>query len=175
VIHPYRLPGGTWAFDDPARGLFAEPFVGETNLVIDDLARGLPGAFEHGIQFTFSGLGPFPGCRHALEFVSTGSPDDADGRWSGCWYRIGARCFWLCPALFRYFNEAPDRIWLRVAPLEGAGADAAGHDSRGAARGRAAAAWRGDSTAPPGRTARDPGVEHLYLIAPRPRGEGALS
>lgn len=166
LIHPYRLPGGTWAFDDPARESFAEPFVGETNRVIDGLVQDIRGAFERGFEIAFSGLAPFPGHQACFECVAPGDARDPDGLWSGCWYRLGDRGLWLCPALFRYFAEVPDRIWVRLAPLEAAGAEA-GPGTPGATRERFAVVRRaGPATRLP-RVPDHHGFEHLYLLAPR--------
>ena len=38
-IYPYRNKQGTWKFDDEATGLIAEPFVGETNTLIDKMVE----------------------------------------------------------------------------------------------------------------------------------------
>jgi hypothetical protein len=38
----------------------------------------------------------------------------------GTWDRHepSAREGWLCPALFKYFDEAPDKLYARAEPIE---------------------------------------------------------
>ena len=104
VIAPYRYQG-TWVFDDEAVGLVREPFVAGVPEMIDALVREIPNA-ETGFRLTFS-ANPFPGAQTELER----SREEIEG-W---WYRDdNGREGWLCPALFRYFDEAPVRIYARA-------------------------------------------------------------
>ena len=43
ILSPYRTRAGVWAFDDARFGLKCEPFVGDTNVVINTLleAKGI--------------------------------------------------------------------------------------------------------------------------------------
>jgi hypothetical protein len=66
VIAPY-WSHGTWVFDDPARGLSAEPFVSGVPEMIDDLVRDIPGA-RAGFRLLFSPT-PFPGFQRAFALV----------------------------------------------------------------------------------------------------------
>jgi hypothetical protein len=101
---------GTWAFDDDAHGLVAEPFVAGAEKMIDrvlvEAGIDLAEARRRGIRLT-SSAGPFPGA-HAV--ADRGRPEAG-----GTWYRFGEPAMegWLCPALFHYFAEAPKRIWIR--------------------------------------------------------------
>ena len=101
TIAPYRHHGG-WAFDDDSVGLQQEPFVAGIPEIIDDYAGD-----SDKIVMRFSGE-EFPGATVHLEKIK-----EAVG---GNWYRdvntykIG----WLCPALFKYFNDAPTNIWAEV-------------------------------------------------------------
>ena len=108
VIQPYRAKG-TWVFDDVATGLQAEPFVYGIPEIIDRLVADIPRAHE-GFRLTFSS-DPFPG--HEI-VVERGAARDG-----GYWYRDPAsgRRGWLCPALFRYFREAPERIYAQADPI----------------------------------------------------------
>jgi hypothetical protein len=108
VIRPYRLHG-TWVFDDPAVGLVQEPFVCGIPEMIDDLVREIPRA-DAGFRLLFSG-GPFPGMQKQLDRVR-----EEHGGW---WYRDRSteREGWLCPALFRYFEQAPGRLHVRAEPV----------------------------------------------------------
>jgi hypothetical protein len=107
VIHPYKLHG-TWVFDDPAVGLVQEPFVSGADVIIDRMVEGIPNAAA-GITIVFSAQ-PFPGHQYELERRRE--------EMGGLWYfspRFGIEG-WLCPALFRYFDEAPERIYVQVKP-----------------------------------------------------------
>ena len=64
-------------------------------------------------QLTFS-KDPFPGAFIELEWTRS------DG--SGNWYRWNEQKGWLCPALLRYFQEPPRRIYAKAEPVEGASA-----------------------------------------------------
>lgn len=112
VIHPYRHEG-LWVFDDADAGLHREPFIAGADAIIDLAIRRkrLAGA-ESGFRLLFS-AGPFPGYDFRFEWVREG-----DG---GNWYRAQdlGREGWLCPALLRYFEEAPGEIY---AKFEGKGA-----------------------------------------------------
>jgi len=107
VIHPYRLEG-MWVFDDESVGLKREPFVMGVPAMIDALATTIPGA-DDGFSLIFSAK-PFPGFHEELVWVR--------GEYEGNWYRsarFGAEG-WLCPALLKYFDEAPERIYVRFEP-----------------------------------------------------------
>lgn len=112
ALRLYRL-GKVWAFDDGARGLFAEPFVAGMTEMIDFAAEHSIGRY-HGpeITVTFS-PSPFPGMTFHLE----GLEEEAGGRWYKLteptgWERHG----WLCPAVLKYLPEHPDHIYAAVAP-----------------------------------------------------------
>lgn len=101
AIEPTRT-GGVWVFDDAARGLVREPFVGHTNRVIDRLVGG-----SRSPTLLFSSQ-EFPGWALRLDRVEA----DALGC-STCWrcHDTGEEC-WLCPALYLYFASAPESIWV---------------------------------------------------------------
>jgi hypothetical protein len=108
TICPYRW-NNTWVFDDPAVGLVREPFVAGMPEMIDLLVRDIPDA-ARGFRALFS-TGPFPGSQAGLEWVR----EEADGNW----YRWAERGMegWLCPALFKYFEKAPARLYVRAEAL----------------------------------------------------------
>ena len=110
VIHPYKS-GGVWAFDDPAVGLEREPFVSGADKVIDRLVEGLPGA-EGGFTLLFSAR-PFPGFQAEFEWRRE--------EMGGNWYYSPAHEMegWLCPALFKYFERSPERIYVQVKSRNG--------------------------------------------------------
>lgn len=104
TIRPY-WDGTTWVFDDPQRGLVREPFVAGTPEMIDRALEeaGLPPRRPFSVVFSDR---EFPGCRIALERVREES--------GGSWYRWAGIEGWLCPALLRYFDAAPPRIYCRI-------------------------------------------------------------
>ncbi len=102
VISPYY--DITWVFDDESTGLVREPFVSGMPEMLDHFTRDIPNARE-GFRLTFS-ADPVPGHQELLHRVR----EEA----SGWWYRteVPEAEGWLCPALFRYFDEAPERIYI---------------------------------------------------------------
>ena len=105
AIAPYKYQG-TWVFDDAAVGLLREPFVAGADTIIDVLMEGIPEA-ERGCRIVFSAE-PFPG------FQARMVRDRAE--YGGTWYRWPERAMegWLCPALFKYFPEAPEEIYVQA-------------------------------------------------------------
>ncbi|MDA1194797.1 MAG: hypothetical protein O2894_06400 [Planctomycetota bacterium] len=109
VIQPYYA-SGTWVFDDEATGLKAEPFVKGIPEMIDRLVADIPDA-KTGFRLTFS-ASDFPD--HELRI------ERGEAYGGGYHYRDpeSGRSGWLCPALFRYFREAPPAIYVKADPLE---------------------------------------------------------
>lgn len=107
VIAPYKYLG-MWVFDDPQVGLVHEPFVAGTDTMIDRGVETIPNA-EEGFLMVFSAT-PFPGHQVKLEWRR------GDG--GGNWYYSAQLDMegWLCPALFKYFAEAPKEIYVQVKP-----------------------------------------------------------
>lgn len=106
VIAPYWLEeAGTWVFDDPTTGLKQEPFVEGVPEMIPHVAE-LPEA-RHGFRLLFSSA-PFPGFQRKL----TRLRQDL----SGWWYSSDDPPAegWLCPAMFRYFDDAPEEIYVKA-------------------------------------------------------------
>ena len=108
VISPYRY-SGTWVFDDPSKGLEKEPFVAGVPAMISNLTRPIPNAWK-GFRLLFSAL-PFPGAQAELEWVNEES--------GGNWYRLvgTGEEGWLCPAMFKYFDSTPGKIYARAEEL----------------------------------------------------------
>ena len=108
VIAPY-WHAGTWVFDDPARDLDKEPFVEGIPQMIDDLVQNIPNARD-GFRLLFSTV-PFPGFQRRIEWVR----EDMAGNW----YRADEPPMegWLCPALFKFFEAAPQEIFVKAEPL----------------------------------------------------------
>lgn len=107
VIAPYKH-AGTWVFDEPSRGLKQEPFVAGIPQMIDKLVAGIPNA-DQGFRLIFSPQ-EFPGYTHKLQWKRK----DASGNWYYCpQFDVEG---WLCPALFKFFKEAPKEIYIRAEP-----------------------------------------------------------
>ena len=105
VIMPYRH-AGTWVFDDAAVGLKQEPFVAGIPQMIDKLVEDVPNA-EEGFRLIFSAE-EFPGYTHKLVWRRK----DTTGNWyySAEFDAEG----WLCPALLKYYREAPKEIYVKA-------------------------------------------------------------
>jgi hypothetical protein len=107
VIAPYWLESAeVWVFDDERVGLVQEPFVCGINEMIDDVVRDIPNA-RSGFRLIFS-TAPFPGFQRKLTWVRE--------EMGGNWYHSAelAADGWLCPALFRYFDEAPRELYVKA-------------------------------------------------------------
>ena len=105
VIAPYKHLG-MWVFDDPRVGLVQEPFVAGADTMIDRVVANLRDA-AHGFTLIFSRT-PFPGHQYRLDWRRE------EG--GGNWYYAEALDMegWLCPALFKYFPEAPEQIYVQT-------------------------------------------------------------
>jgi hypothetical protein len=107
VIHPYK-DQGVWVFDDPQVGLVKEPLVAGADVILDRAVEGIPNAGS-GVSVLFSAR-PFPGSRHEFQWRR----EESGGNWyySPDFDMEG----WLCPALFHYFEAAPERLYIQVKP-----------------------------------------------------------
>jgi hypothetical protein len=107
VIHPYK-DQGVWVFDDPQVGLAKEAFVSGADVILDRVVEGIPNA-EAGVTIFFS-AGPFPGYQQKLHWRRD--------EYGGNWYYSPEHELegWLCPALFRYFEKAPECLYIQVKP-----------------------------------------------------------
>jgi hypothetical protein len=110
VIEPYWYQD-TWVFDDASKGLEKEPFVQGIPQMIDYLVTDIPNA-RSGFVLLFSSQ-PFAGYQVELTRVR-------EENW-GYWYAV--KNFpvegWLCPALFRYFETAPESLYIKAEPGRG--------------------------------------------------------
>jgi hypothetical protein len=109
VIQPY-WSSGTWVFDDPATGLVREPFVSGIPEMIDELVKDIPDA-RKGFRLIFSGS-PFPGYQMSANWCRE--------EFGGNWYRNDEHGMegWLCPALFKYFEKAPRKLYVKAEALK---------------------------------------------------------
>ncbi|MFC2007644.1 DUF6717 family protein [Chloroflexota bacterium] len=103
IIVPYWYYG-TWVFDDERVGLLREPFVSGIPEMINDLVKDIPDP-QSGFRLLFSSS-PFPGYQRELTWVR--------GDFNGNWYRLGEEEGWLCPAMFHYFEEAPEKLYVKA-------------------------------------------------------------
>lgn len=110
VISPYWLDSvETWVFDDRRVRLVQEPFVSGADTFLSYLVRDIPHA-RKGFRLLFSAA-PFPGYQHKLIWKR----DEMGGNW----YQAEDPRMegWLCPALFRYFDNAPAELYVKAEPL----------------------------------------------------------
>lgn len=105
VIQPYKV-NGIWVFDDESVGLKREPFVSGTDDIIELLVNDIPDA-ENGFNLLFSSE-KFPGSQIEFEWRRK----EHGGNWY--YFKPYAMEGWLCPALFKYFGEAPKRIYIQI-------------------------------------------------------------
>jgi hypothetical protein len=105
VIAPYRYQG-MWVFDDASVGLDKEPFVSGADTMIDLITAAIPDA-NAGFRMVFAAT-PFPGYMVKLEWKRK--------EYGGNWYFSPEYQMegWLCPALFKYFPEAPREIYVKA-------------------------------------------------------------
>jgi hypothetical protein len=105
VIAPYKYHG-IWVFDDPRVGLVQEPFVAGADAMIDRVVADIPDA-AHGFTLIFSST-PFPEHQYRLDWKR----EEAGGNW----YYVAQLDMegWLCPALFKYFQEAPKALYVQT-------------------------------------------------------------
>ncbi len=107
AIHPYKNEG-LWVFDDDRVGLVREPFVCGADAIIERLVEGIPNAGQ-GFTLLFSASG-FPGSQAELEWRR----EDVSGNW---YYSPALDAEgWLCPALLKYFEQAPKKIYIQCIP-----------------------------------------------------------
>ncbi|MFM8890046.1 MAG: DUF6717 family protein [Planctomycetia bacterium] len=115
TLHPYLFPGTEcWVFDDARTGLKAEAFVAGTSEMITRVvtSKRIPHT-DNGFLLTFSDQ-PFEGHDVERRWVR----EDGGG---GNWYEgdvLGEWMDnWLCPALLLYFENPPERLYVRCDPL----------------------------------------------------------
>jgi len=108
ILLPYKH-FGSWVFDDASVGLVKEPFVAGIDTMIDALVKDIPDA-DKGFKLIFSATA-FPGHGVKLEWRRF----EAGGNW---YYSAELNMEgWLCPALFKYFDQAPLELYGRFEAL----------------------------------------------------------
>jgi hypothetical protein len=100
-----RKENGLWVFDDPDKGLSAEPFVKDTTALLDLMVQ----ADAEGTEFPTLGFSEEPCATFTpLEFIT-----EEEG---GVIYHCERfdRAVWLCPQFWKYFAQAPETIYVRA-------------------------------------------------------------
>lgn len=109
VLKPYRY-NHTWVFDDERVNLKREPFVEGIPEIIDSLVYNIPNA-ELGFLLYFSDK-PMPSTQLTLTWIKA----EHDGNWYMAEdYNMKG---WLCPALFKYYDEAPEKLYVKAEALK---------------------------------------------------------
>lgn len=108
VIFPYRY-NHTWVFDDDKVGLVQEPFVSGVPEMIDILVQDI-NHVDEGFRLLFS-ADIFPGYQAELVWQRE--------EYNGHWYSWEEKQLegWLCPALFKYFEHPPRKIYCKAESL----------------------------------------------------------
>ena len=108
TVQPYRH-NGTWVFDDLSAGLVQEPFVVGVPEMINFLVSEIPNS-ESGFRMLFSAH-EFPGYQYKL----TRDREEMGGNY----YKLDDPDMegWVCPAMFKYFKEAPPELYVKAEPL----------------------------------------------------------
>lgn len=104
---------GVWAFDDLNAGLVKEPFVAGIPEIIEHVLKkqNITNAHQKGFMLMFSSS-PFPSAQFKLFWQRE--------EMGGNYYKLEATDMegWLCPALFKYFDKAPDYIYVQVTEVK---------------------------------------------------------
>jgi hypothetical protein len=102
VIYPYKHQE-MWVFDDIQFGLKQEPFIAGSDEIISKMVANIPYS-EAGFILIFSEY-PFPGYQISFEWKR----EQYRGNWYYC-QQLGVEG-WLCPAMFHYFTQTPEKIF----------------------------------------------------------------
>ena len=109
TLKPYWY-NGTWVFDDASVNLSKEAFVAGIPEMINHMTQHIPNARE-GFRLLFS-ASEFPGYQLRIDWIREGN--------GGNWYYSDDLKMegWLCPALFKYFTDAPKQIYAKAESLD---------------------------------------------------------
>jgi len=114
VITPYK-ENNIWRFNDSLKELSGEPFIGETNKIIDQMINdSLYVKSGDKISFFFS-KEDFLGA----EFVLTRFKYENNGAWYKWGSSPDALTGWLCPATLKYFESFPEKIYISLFTKRG--------------------------------------------------------
>ena len=99
-----------WFFDDPSRGIYLEEFVEGVPDLIIELAED-PKVTR--IQLEVSTI-PITKANGALHRITEEDTLQSEG----VFYSMGSLKGWFCPTFWKYFDKAPDTLWVRVLSKE---------------------------------------------------------
>ena len=99
-----------WVFDDDDRELVKEPFVGGTDTIISVLMDQM-NIDDDKVIITFS-CGEFPGAQITYEWMHP------SGSGNQYWCPQLDMEGWLCPALLKYFDTPPKKIYVQFKKCE---------------------------------------------------------
>ncbi|NJL99974.1 MAG: hypothetical protein HC924_14765 [Synechococcaceae cyanobacterium SM2_3_2] len=104
IIKLYLYKTSMWMFDDESIGIYREPFVEGMSEILDEVAQSYGKTDSMTVEF-----GEYlDRWEYSLELIRE--------------ERQGARYYspeldmegWLCPVIHQYFDEVPDKIYMRV-------------------------------------------------------------
>ena len=139
TIYPYKRSkkDKTWVFDDKDKGLKEEAFVAGMSEIITGVVhkerikkphKGFKATFsdkpfDHDIELSWFKDGSLKWDWEGKEYV-------LPGNWyhTGNYFKKGIRIGWLCPALLKYFDEPPQKLYVKVEKLP-KGIDPIWHDA----------------------------------------------
>lgn len=110
AVHPY-LDQGAWVFDDSSKGLVKEPFIAGIDKMISKIVNHLH-LDKKGFSIYFSSS-YLPNSTFSLDWLRS----DGGGNWYKC-DQLNMEG-WLCPALYKYFSEAPKKIYVLFSNKNG--------------------------------------------------------
>ena len=96
---------GVWAFDDAAKDLHREAFVAGADTLCAQLARQVGNTDAVTILFSKT---KFPTAQIRLDWVG---PEGGGNQY--VWKETDHK-LWLCPALLKYFDTPPKRIYVEA-------------------------------------------------------------
>lgn len=101
-IEPFKK-GDLWVFNDETTGLVEEPFI-----------SGIPEIINYYVGKKVSKIGLLFSKAMFPEYTTKLQKKKSE--FGGAWYTDYNNGLegWLCPALFRYFEKAPNRLFVKI-------------------------------------------------------------
>ena len=123
AVKLYKLYGTQWVFDDPAKEIWAEAFVGGTDVLIDRVIEKQFGSVnkerEYVLRFSKE---DFPNAKH-LEFQPVGGLKaegyegeivDSGSYWVSYDFDEYHSIIWLCDTLNEYFDHNTKLLFFEI-------------------------------------------------------------
>ena len=106
---------GSWVFDNPAVGLYKEPFVAGADEIFDEVCRvrGVLNPEKARVDIIFSDQ-QFPSWDLMAEHLGPSMGGNDYSIIASEYEMLEDHDFWLCPALLKYYSVPPERIYMRV-------------------------------------------------------------